>query len=54
MDDRERMRQRSNRGFAHWENELPADTMSPGVVRLIVRRGWTIRTRFDIDAEDGR
>ena len=28
--------------------------MSPGVVRLIVQRGWTIWTRFDIGAEDGR
>ena len=26
--------------------------MSPGVVWLIVQRGWTIWTRFDIGAED--
>ena len=28
--------------------------MSPDVVWLIVQRGWTIWTRFDIGAEDGR
>ena len=54
MNDREQLRQRLNRAFAHWEIELPVDAMSPGVVRLIVQRGWTIWTRFDVDAEDGR
>ena len=54
MDDRERLRQRFNRDFAHWEIELPVFAMSPGVVWLIVQRGWTIWTRFDIGAEDGR
>ena len=28
--------------------------MSPGLVWLIVQRGWTICTRLDIGAEDGR
>ena len=54
MDDRERIRQRFNRGFASWEIVLPVDAMSPGVVWFIVQRGWTIWTRFDIGAEDGR
>ena len=54
MDDRERVRQRFNRAFAHFEIELPVEAMSPGSVWLIVKRGWTIRTRFDIDAGDGR
>ena len=54
MDDREKLRQRFNRDFARWELELPFDAMSPGVVRLVVQRGWTIWTRFDIDPEDGR
>ena len=54
MDDREQLRQRFNRVFAHWRIELPGDAMSPGVVWLIVQRGWTIWTRFDIGAEDGR
>ena len=54
MDDRERLRQRFNRKFAHFEIELPVEAMSPGSVWLIVKRGWTIWTRFDIDAEDGR
>ena len=34
--------------------ELPVDALTPGKVRLIVKRRWTVRTRFDIDAEDGR
>ena len=54
MDDRERLRQRFNRAFAHFEIELPVEAMSPGSVWLIVKRGWAIRTRFDIDAGDGR
>ena len=54
MDNREKLRQRFNRAFAHWEIELPVDAMSPGVVWLIVQQGWTIWTRFDIGAEDGR
>ena len=54
MDDRERLRQRFNRKFAHFEIELPVEAMSPGSVWLIVKQGWTIWTRFDIDAEDGR
>ena len=54
MDDRERLRQRFNRDFASWEIVLPVDAMSPGVVWFIVQRGWTIWTRFDIGAEDGR
>ena len=54
MDDRERLRERFNREFANWEIELPVDALSPGQVWLIVKRGWTIWTRFDIDAEDGR
>ena len=37
-----------------WGIELPVDAMSPGKVWLIVQRGWTIWTRFDINAEDGR
>ena len=54
MDDRERLRQRFNRQFSHFEIELPVAAMSPGSVWLIVKRGWTIWTRFDIDAGDGR
>ena len=54
MGNREQLRQRFNRDFAHWEIELPVDAMSPGVVWLILQRGWTIWTRFDIGAEDGR
>ena len=34
---------------------LPPDrVMSPGSVWIIVRRGWTVRTRYDADDEDGR
>ena len=33
---------------------MPGDALAPGVVWLIVQRGWTIWTRFDIGAEDGR
>ena len=54
MDDREQLRQRFDRNFAHWGIELPVDAMSPGKVWLIVQRGWTIWTRFEINAEDGR
>ena len=54
MDDRKKLRQRFNRAFAHWEIELPVEAMSPGKVWLIVQRGWTIWTRFDVDAGDGR
>jgi hypothetical protein len=54
MDDREQLRQRFNRAFAHWRMELPADAMPPGLVWLIAQRGWTIWTRFDIGTEDGR
>jgi hypothetical protein len=51
---REQLRQRFNREFAHWAIELPDDAMSSGVVWLMVQRGWTIWTRFDSDAEEGR
>ena len=54
MNDREKLRQWFNRVFANWEIELPVDAMSPGVVWQIVQRGWTIWTRFDIGADDGR
>ena len=54
MNDREQLRQRFNCVFANWKVELPADAMSPGVVWQIVQQGWTIWTRFDIDADDGR
>ena len=54
MNDREKLRQRFNRAFAHWEIELPVDAMSPGVVWHIVQGGWTIWTSFDIGAGDGR
>ena len=54
MDDREQIRQRFNRAFAHWEIKLPDEAMSLGVVWIIVQRGWTIWTRFDVDAEGGR
>ena len=54
MDTREQLLQRFNRRFAHWAIELPVDAMSPGKVWLIVQRGWTIWTRFDVHAKDGR
>lgn len=54
MDDRERLRQGFNRMFAQWGIELPVDAMLPGKVWLIVQRGWTIWTRFDVRGEDGR
>ena len=54
MGDREQLRQRFNRAFAEWGIELPSNALPPGVVRLIVQRGWTIWTRFDIGDEDGR
>ena len=54
MDNREQLRQRFNHDFEHWGIELPVDAMSPGSVCLIVQRGWTIWTRFDIAAVDER
>ena len=54
MDDREQLLHRINRDFAHRGIELPVDATSPGKVWLIVQRGWTIWTRFDTSAEDGR
>ena len=39
MDNREQLRQRFNRDFAHFEIEPPLDAMSPGKVWLIVQRG---------------
>lgn len=54
MDDREQLRQHFNRAFARWEIKLPEKAMSPGVVWIIVKRGWTIWMRFDVDTEDGR
>ena len=54
MDDREKLRQRFNDAFGHWEIELPPEAMAPGVVWLIVQQGWTIWTRFDSDPDDGR
>ena len=54
MNGLEQLRQRFNRTFAPWGIGLPVDALSPGVVRLIARRGWSIWTRLDIDPEDGR
>ena len=54
MDPRERLRQRFNRAFANWEIELPVDALSSGKVWLIVKRGWTIWTRFEVEPEHGR
>lgn len=54
MDDREQIRQRSNSAFAHWEIKLPDEAMLLGTVWIIVQGGWTIWTRFDVDAESGR
>ena len=54
MDNREQLRQQFNCAFANWEIELPVEAMSPGSVCLIVQRGWTIWTRFDIANEDDR
>ena len=54
MDNREQLRQRFNCAFADWGIELPADAVSLGLVCLIVQRGWTIWTRFDIATEDDR
>ena len=54
MDDREQLRLRFNHAFARWGIELPPDAMSPGTVWLIVQEGWTIWTRLDISAADGR
>ena len=53
-NDRDELRERFNREFAYFEIELPVDAMSPGKVWLIVKRGWTIWTRFDLDPDDGR
>ena len=41
------------RSFPHFEIELPVDALSPGKVWLIVKRGWTIWTRFDVEPEHG-
>lgn len=54
MGGKEQLRQRFNSAFARWDIELPSDALSPGVIWLIVQRGWTIWTRFDIGDEDGR
>ena len=54
MKDREQLRQQLKREFAYFEIELPVDALSPGKVLLIVKRGWTIWTRFDVDPDDGR
>ena len=54
VDDQEKLRERFDRAFANWDIELPADAVKPGIVWLIVQRGWTIWTRFDTDTEDGR
>ena len=54
MDNRKQIRQQFNCAFANWEIELPDDAMSPGLVCLIVQRGWTIWTRFDVATEDDR
>ncbi len=54
MDDREKLRERFNRSFAHWDIELPIDALKPGVVWLIVQRGWTIWTKFETSTENGR
>ncbi len=53
MDVRERLRQRFNSAFEHWEIELPIDALEPGVVWLILHRKWTIWARYDVE-EDGR
>ena len=53
MDVREKLRQRFNSAFEHWEIELPIDALEPGVVWLIRHRKWTIWTRYDVE-EDGR
>ena len=54
VDDQEKLRERFDRAFANWDIELPADAVKPGIVWLIVQRGWTNWTRFDTDTEDGR
>ena len=54
MDDWEQPCQRFNRTFSHWGIELPVHAMSPGKVLVIVKRGWTIWTRFDIDPANAR
>lgn len=54
MDNREQLRKHFDSTFAHWGIELPVDAMTPGLVCLIVQRGWTIWTSFDIAAEDDR
>ena len=51
MDAKERLRQEFNRGFKTWEIELPIDAMEPGVVWMIVQRGWTIWTLFGFEGE---
>lgn len=52
MDARESLRQAFNDDFAAWEIVLPPDAMQPGVVWLIVQRGWTIWTL--LGEADGR
>jgi len=54
MDRRGQLRQRFNGQFGRWEIELPIDAMEPGVVWLIVKRGWTIWTRFDVEDDRER
>ena len=54
MDDWGKLRERLNRSFAHWDIELPIDALKPGVVWLVVQRGWTIWTKFETSTEDGR
>ena len=51
MSDREILRRLFNdRSPA----ELPAEAKTPDSVWLMVEKGWTIWTRFDTSAEDGR
>lgn len=49
MDVREKLRQSFNAAFEYWEIELPVDALEPGVVWLILHRGWTIWTRYDVE-----
>ena len=54
MNSHEKLRKRFKKIFENWEIELPAEAMTPGVVWIIVQQGWTIWTRLDVNAEDGR
>ncbi len=54
MNSRERLRQRFNQDFENWNIELSPEAMSVGTIWLIVQQGWTIWTRFDINADDSR